>query len=155
MIFLLIQSLVYSQDTIQNSYQDSTIIDTISLNASLKPIVLKKYNRIYFCFDKKQSEYLYNSMIQRDLFKKIYFEKSTDFDNIVIAYDNTIFYLNTELLLKDSIIIKQDSIIINKELEFNDKEEIYKDTIKKEKRKKIIATTITIVTIIVSFLLLI
>jgi len=133
---------------------DSIIIDTL-ITIELTPIVFKKYNAIYFGFDKNQSEYLYNSLKQRDFYKFAYIEKSTDFNNIVLLYDNEIINLKEKLLLKEKIIMTQDTIIKQKTKEMTEKEYIYIKQIKKQKRKTFLVTTGGIIVVVLTVLILI
>jgi hypothetical protein len=84
--------------------------------------VFKKYNRVYYGFNIHQSEYIYNSLKQRDFFHEKYTLKTLDFNNIIINYDKQIANLNYKSTLKDSIIAKKDTIILNKDQEYIDKE---------------------------------
>jgi len=155
---------IYSQDTIKNNIiiHDSityctindSIIDTLK-TIELTPIVFKKYNEIYFGFNAKQSEYLYNSLLERDFYKLAYINKNNDFNNIVLLYDNEIINLKEKLLLTENIIMTKDTIIQEKTQEIIDKEHIYIKELKKEKRKTILVGISSIVIISLTFLILI
>jgi hypothetical protein len=133
---------------------NDSIVDTL-ITIELTPIVFKKYNKVYFGFDKNQSEYLYNSLIQRDFYKLAYFNKSTDFNNIVLLYDTEILNLKEKILLKEQIMMTKDTIIQEKSQELFDKESVYKKEIKKQKRKTFLVGAGGIVIIALTFLILI
>jgi len=132
---------------------NDSIIDTL-IYVELSPIVFKKYNIIYFGFDKEQSEYLYNSLIQRDFYKSAYIEKNIDFNNIVLLYDNEIINLKEQVLLKEKIIMTQDTIVQDKTKEITEKEDVYKKQIKKQKRKTFFITTGGIIVVVLTVLIM-
>ena len=112
---------------------------------TLKPIVLKKYGEVYYGFNTNQSEYIFNSLKQRDFYFYKYKMKIKDFNNITKSYEGKISNLNEIIELKDSIIFKKDTIIINQKNEFSEKEITYKKQIKKEKNKSVIGTIVGVV----------
>jgi hypothetical protein len=152
---------IFSQDTIKNNITDSVCLlnnislDTNNANIDLTPIVFKKFNDIYFGFDKKQSEYLYNSLQQRDFYKLSYFEKIKDFNNIIVLYDNEIINLKEKNTLNKQIILTQDTIIKQKTKEIIEKENIYIKQIKKQKRKTFFVTSGSIIVVVLTVLILI
>jgi len=129
----------YSQDT--TSVKDTNSYDLPEIE-TLKPIVFKKHGEVYYGFDTKQSEYLFNSLKQRDFYFHKYKMKVEDFNNIVELYDEKLYNKDEQLNLKDSVITSKDEIIINKTNEFCDKEKIYKKQLKKEKFKTVIGTVV-------------
>ncbi len=112
---------------------------------TLKPIVFKKYGEVYYGFNTNQSEYIFNSLKQRDFYFYKYKMKIKDFNNITKSYEGKISNLNEIIELKDSIIFKKDTIIINQKNEFSEKEITYKKQIKKEKNKSVIGTIVGVV----------
>ena len=121
------------------SVKDSINLPEIN---NLKPEIFVKNNITYYGFNTKQSEYIYNSLLQRDFFYEKYQEKKSDFNKITKLYDKKITTLNKVIVLKDSIITKKDSIILNKDKECKEISNNYEKTIKKMKVKNILNTSI-------------
>ena len=127
----------YSQDTI--SVKDTNNIELPEIE-TLKPIVFKKYGITYYGFDTEQSEYIYNSLKQRDFYFHKYKIKVEDFNNIICEYDNQLINKNMIISYKDSVICSKDTILKLKNQEFIEKENEYKKQIKRDKLKKVIGT---------------
>lgn len=118
-------------------------IDTISKKSdlkSLKPIIFTKYNTVYYGFNTLQTEYIYNSLIERDFYYKKFKLKVQDFNNVLSLYDKKILNMSEIILLKDSIIITKDAFINQKEKEYLEKEHVYIKQRKKDKMKIVIGS---------------
>ena len=122
---------------------------------TLKPIVFKKYGEVYYGFDTKQSEYLFNSLKQRDFYFHKYKMKVKDFNNIVDLYDGKLCNKDEQLNLKDSVITSKDELLTNKSKEFGDKEKVYKKQLKKEKLKTVIGTVVGVAIGVIGTLLIV
>jgi len=145
---------LYSQDTIvQNN--DNCLFDTTLIKPeSLTPLVIKKYDKIYYSFDTKQTEYLYNSLLERDFYFDKYLYKKNDFDTIVLYYDDLIKTLEEQNNLKDTIIKSNDILLNTKIEECDELENEYINENKKQKRKTRITTIVGVVAIIGLILIL-
>ena len=131
-VFLLTQLPIYSQDT--TLVKDTNNIELPQIE-TLKPIVFKKYGTVYYGFNTEQTEYLYNSLKQRDFYFHKYKVKVEDFNNIVCEYDNLIDNKNEIIELKDSIITAQVSTINLKDKESIETSDEYEKEIRKQKIK--------------------
>jgi len=107
---------------------------------SIKPIIIKKYNTVYYCFDTKQAQYIYNSFQQRDFYIKKYNQKKEDFDKIIILYDQKINNLDSMINITNQKCLLKDSLYENKEKELSEIEDAYKNKIKSTKKKIIIGS---------------
>jgi len=107
---------------------------------SIKPIVIKKYNTVYYCFDTEQAQYIYNSFQQRDFYINKYNQKKNDFNKIVLLYEQKIANLDSMINITKSKCVLKDSLYKNKEHELVETENIYKEKCKKSNKKILIGS---------------
>jgi len=106
---------------------------------TIKPIVIKKYNTIYYCFNTEQAQYIYNSFLQRDFYINKYNQKKTDFDYIVSLYEEKISILDSMHVIDVEKIAIKDTLCNSKNQELEEIENVYKQQLKKTRNEIIIA----------------
>jgi len=106
---------------------------------SIAPIIIKKKNIIYYCFDIEQVQYIFNSFQQRDFYINKYNQKKRDFNKIVILYEEKIINLDSMIAISNQKLIIKDTLCINKNKKLVEIEDEYKKQIKKTRMKVLIA----------------